>query len=166
MRLHLFTHVVSATLSLPAAALAAGSGCCEQHQADHAMACCKDHKAAHPAPAKSTGADVMTEEVISIPVRQSAVVWFHRPVWVGRLVLMGQYIIEHDTDRQARGEPCTHIYAMDDRQTPVVAFHCTHLDADPVDRSEVVLRSMGDGMRKLVRFQFAGEDAAHVVPAR
>ena len=113
------------------------------------------------------GGGLTTAEALFAPVaRQRMVVWFHRPVWVGRNVLMGQYIIEHDTDRQARGEPCTHIYAANDPHTPVVTFHCTHLESESQERAEVVVRSFGDGMLKLVRFQFADEDAAHGFPAR
>src|SRR6187397_3011617 len=44
------------------------------------------------------------------PVRQATEVWFQRPVRVGRNILQGRYVIEHDNDRMARGEPCTHIY--------------------------------------------------------
>jgi hypothetical protein len=78
---------------------------------------------------------------------------------------MGKYIIEHDTDRQARGEPCTHIYAADKPTTPVVTFHCTHLEGEGGDRGIVMLKSLGDGSQRLLWFQFAGEDAAHGYPA-
>jgi hypothetical protein len=98
------------------------------------------------------------------PIRQNAVVWFHRPVWVGDTVLMGKYVIEHDTDRQARGEACTHIYAAGDMTVPVAAFHCTHLDRKSVEKNTVVLQSLPDGSQKLLEFQFAGEHAAHGFP--
>ena len=98
------------------------------------------------------------------PIRQTAVVWFHRPVWVGDTVLMGKYVIEHDTDRQARGEACTHIYAAGDMTVPVAAFHCTHLDRKSVEKNTVVLQSLPDGSQKLLEFQFAGEHAAHGFP--
>src|SRR6476619_3430477 len=64
----------------------------------------------------------------SRPVRESLVVWFMKPVKIGDRVLMGKYVIEHDNARMARGEPCTYIYAANDRRLPVVAFHCKHLD--------------------------------------
>jgi hypothetical protein len=99
------------------------------------------------------------------PVVQKAVVWFHRPVWVGNTVLMGKHVIEHDTDRMARGEPCTHIYAAGDLTKPVAAFHCTHLKADGTGEGRVVLRTLGDGQLKFLEFQFEGEDAAHGYPA-
>lgn len=99
--------------------------------------------------------------------RQTMTVWFHRPVKIGDRILMGQYVIEHDAVRMARGRPCTHIYAASDRRLPVVAFHCTHLNRVRAERSTVVLRSLGEpnGMAAFAEFQFAGDDAGHGVPA-
>ena len=75
-------------------------------------------------------------------------------------------MIEHDNDRMARGEPCTHIYAYNDRTTPVATFRCTHLERDRADQNVVVLTTTLDGnMKKLTEFQFAGETAAHGYPA-
>jgi hypothetical protein len=85
-------------------------------------------------------------------------------VWFGRNVLMGKYVIEHDNDRAARGEPCTHVYAAEDMTKPVVTFHCTHLDANKSEKTTVLLGSLPDGMRKFMQFQFAGESAAHGFP--
>jgi len=100
------------------------------------------------------------------PVRQLTEVWFHRPVRVGGHILQGRYVIEHDNDRMARGEPCTHIYAYNDRQLPVVRFHCTHLERGRAGGNIAVLASVGDGtMQELLEFQFAGETAAHGVPS-
>ncbi|MBY0493411.1 MAG: hypothetical protein K2Y23_04300 [Cyanobacteria bacterium] len=104
------------------------------------------------------------------PVRQLAAVWFHRAVIVGRSMLQGRYVIEHDNDRMARGEPCTHIYAYadfadGDRTKPVAAFHCTHLERDRADQNTVVLVTAPDGrMQGLTEFQFAGETASHGYP--
>jgi hypothetical protein len=101
------------------------------------------------------------------PVRQTSVVMFMRPVKIGDRILLGKYIIEHDNDRMARGQPCTHIYAASDPRLPVVRFHCTHLDRPRVDRDTVSLVSLADptGMQLLTAFQFAGDAAAHGVPS-
>ena len=100
------------------------------------------------------------------PVRQLTEVWFHRPVMVGRHILQGRYVIEHDNDRMARGKPCTHIYAYNNQKVPVVQFHCTHLERDRAHANTVVLATAGDGsMKRLLEFQFAGEIASHGVPA-
>ncbi|MFM8533300.1 MAG: hypothetical protein ACKOEC_06865 [Acidimicrobiia bacterium] len=98
------------------------------------------------------------------PVRQLAEVWFTQPTLVGRAILQGRYVIEHDNDRMARGEPCTHIYAFDDRSKPVATFHCTHLERDRAGRNLVGLINDPSGFKRLTEFQFAGEAAAHGYP--
>jgi hypothetical protein len=140
------------------------------------MPCCKDGKNGEcDMPCCKDGGVVDAIEVllamdgqarpdVGAPVRQTAVVFFHRPVWVGDAVLMGKYVIEHDMDRQARGEPCTHIYAFKDQKTPVAAFHCIHLDGERAAKDTVVLRSIDGAQQRFVQFQFAGETAAHGFP--
>lgn len=98
------------------------------------------------------------------PVRQLTEVWFMRPTWIGKSIVQGRYVIEHDNDRMARGEPCTHVYAYDDRVTPVATFHCTHLERDRASKNTVELITLPDGTQKLTAFQFAGEIAAHGYP--
>jgi hypothetical protein len=160
--------VAAALVAAPAPATAA---CCDQAAGAQGkccdMPCCKDHhKAAEPG---------SVEKMLSMdpqinpapPVRQAAEVWFQRPVLVGPAILLGRYVIEHDNDRMARGEPCTHIYAYDDRTKPVAAFQCTHLERDRADQNKVVLYTTSDGVtQRLAEFQFAGETAAHGYPVR
>lgn len=98
------------------------------------------------------------------PVRQLVEVWFTQPTMIGRTIVQGRYVIEHDNDRMARGEPCTHIYAFNDRSKPVATFHCTHLERDRAKVSIVALVSDPSGFKRLTEFQFAGEDAAHGYP--
>ena len=138
----------------------AGASCCD-------MPCCAD-KAVKPE-AKEVVLLLPLENDPQLnpapPVRQQTEVWFQRPVMVGRNILQGRYVIEHDNDRMARGEPCTHIYAYNDRTKPVVAFHCTHLERDRNGTNTVALETIGDGsMQTMTEFQFAGEAAAHGVP--
>lgn len=99
------------------------------------------------------------------PVRQVAEVWFTRPTWIGKTIVQGRYVIEHDTDRMARGEPCTHVYAFDDRETPVATFECEHLERDRADTNVVRLINDSSGFKRLTEFQFAGETAAHGYPS-
>jgi hypothetical protein len=139
--------------------------CCKNKATD--VSCCKDGdsfvSAIDVLLGMGNGLD-LTLPTLDVPVRQTAVVWFHRPVFVGRNVLQGKFVIEHDTGRMARGEPCTHIYAADDMTKPVVAFHCTHIDATRTAKDTVMLDTLPDGMRKLRQFQFAGDDEAHGYP--
>ena len=164
-------------LLMASPALAAGAGCCgDQAKMDHAkmgqacdMPCCKEHKdqsvqagpSAYDLFFKTPPPAVAT---VTSPARQAAVVWFMQPVRVGGNILQGRYVIEHDNDRMARGEPCTHIYAYNDQKNPVVAFHCTHLDRAAGKDNTVALYSTGDGHKKFVEFQFKGETGAHGYP--
>lgn len=160
--------VVFAAAALVAAPAPAAASCCDQQT--HAqgkccdMPCCKDHKATEPSIVEMM---LTTDPQLNPapPVRQTAEVWFHRPVIIKRSMLLGRYVIEHDNDRMARGEPCTHIYAYDNRTKPVATFHCTHLERDRADHNTVVLYTTSDGkMQRLAEFQFAGETAAHGYP--
>ncbi len=146
-------------LLLASPAAAATSACCDEKM-DKAccdMPCCKDHVMA-----SKTSAEAIVPAVA--PVRQAVYVWFQRPVMAGRHILQGRYVIEHDNDRMARGEPCTRVYAYDDQRLPVVEFNCIHLERDNAHQHQVVLASIGDGMQQFLEFQFAGETAAHGLP--
>ena len=168
MHFKLFAVAATAALFLlmPARADAA---CCDQHThkalATKAAPCCD-------MPCCSGDVNVLDVMMASMerqlepspPVRQRTEVWFHRPVMVGRTIMQGRYVIEHDNDRMARGEPCTHIYAYEDQEKPVAAFHCVHLERDRASKNTVVLISTGDGWQKLTEFQFAGETASHGYP--
>src|SRR5579872_7134194 len=61
------------------------------------------------------------------PRYQSAIVSFEHPTWVTNQLLVGTYVIVHDEDKMARGEPCTTIYRVGSSRNPleeVVSFHC------------------------------------------
>jgi hypothetical protein len=154
---------------LVAAPANAAAACCDQHaQTTGAccdMPCCKDHHKATEPSIVETMLSMDPQLNPAPPVRQTAEVWFHRPVVVGRSILQGRYVIEHDNNRMARGEPCTHIYAYGDQTKPVVKFHCTHLERERAGQNQVVLFTAPDGlMQQLSEFQFAGETAAHGYP--
>jgi hypothetical protein len=129
------------------------------------MPCCKEPAKTEQAKVEPSAIDYLLAAgfVPAGPVRQEVMVWFQRPVLVGRSILQGQYIIQHDNERMARGEPCTHIYAYNDRTKPVVTFHCTHIEREKAKTSTVVVQT-GVDMQKLQEFQFAGETAAHGFP--
>jgi hypothetical protein len=173
MRLKSLALAFVTTLLLAPMTARAGDADCDKRDKPCGMPCCAEETmsccAKEPEPIASV-IDILTMNMqydlpeLASP-RQTAVVWFHRPVRIGRTVLMGKYVIEHDTDRQARGEPCTHIYAADKPTVPVVTFHCTHLEDTASEHDTVVLQALPDGMRTLLRFQFAGESGAHGFPA-
>ena len=157
--------ITAYTLVLPARAAAA---CCDGAAApccDKASTCCDKKGHAHEASAIELLLAADPQINPAPPVRQATEVWFKRPTLIGRSIVQGRYVIEHDNDRMARGEPCTHLYAYNNRVTPVATFHCTHLERDRASQNVVVLATTGDGsMQTLLEFQFAGESAAHGYP--
>jgi hypothetical protein len=193
MRTSLFGIAIAATLLVPAADGAAQ--CCAGEHAGHqaqaiqaAPACCADHAkhAQPPAPpagcCESIEATTTPMPCCDMPVaddpkvaaaglglsspQKLMEVLFRDPVRVGDQVLMGWYVIEHDDDRMARGEPCTHIYEYDTFSEPVATFHCTHLERPAPATATVVLRpTINPAIKALVEFQFSGESASHGVPS-
>lgn len=161
----------------------AAMSCCDQAKA--AMPCCEEAKAAMPCCEADLNKDINVLAQLPIdtqiaeppvqtadpqlapepPVRQLTEVFFQRPTFVGRSILQGRYVIEHDNARMARGEPCTYIYAFNDRTKPVVTVHCTHIERERAGQNVVVLQSKGDTV-VMDEFQFAGETAAHGIPPR
>ena len=71
------------------------------------MPCCQAPAKAEQAKAEPTIIDYLLAAGFTpvAPVRQETMVWFKRPVLVGKSILQGQYIIQHDNERMARGEP-------------------------------------------------------------
>ena len=172
MHLKLFAAAGAAAFMLFIPATADAS-CCDQEKMSHAkgaccdMPCCADH-AAKKAEVKEIELLLPLENDPQLnpapPARQATEIWLMRPTLVLGRILQGHYVIEHDNDRMARGEPCTHIYAYNNRVKPIVAFHCTHLERERSSKPIAVLGTKGD-MQSLDEYQFAGETAAHGVPA-
>lgn len=143
------------------APVAADAACCDQNH--QAKSCCADHhQASEPSILVLENDPQLTP---APPVRQVVEVWLTRPTLIGRAIVQGRYVIEHDNDRMARGEPCTHIYAYADRQNPIATFHCTHLERERAGNNLVMLiDDAASGMKRLTEFQFAGETASHGYP--
>jgi hypothetical protein len=170
MRHKTFMFAVIGALAIltPALTLAAAPcDCCTDSSHSTAKACCTDNACKNDAVCCDQANEMAAQVLLPqpAPVRQAGVVWFRNPVRVGDHILMGKYIIEHDTQRMARGLPCTHIYAVDKPNVPVVTFHCVHLDGQHTDKDVATVQPTGDPtIAKLASFQFAGETAVHGVP--
>lgn len=106
------------------------------------------------------------------PPRQWAIAHFVDPVLVTDQMLMGTYLIVHDDEKMARGEPCTTFYRFDKQRGPqeeVVSFHCTPAYRKVVDtltltQSDPSINNVG--LARLTEYQFAGDCEAHGVPAK
>ena len=147
----------------PASTFAA---CCDETHSccEKAKAACCEHKG-HAEDVNVLNLLPLDTQITPAPVaRQTFDVWFKHPTWIGKNIVQGRYVIEHDNDRMARGEPCTHVYAYDNLEKPVATFHCTHLERGRAERNTVALISTSDGMKRLTEFQFAGETASHGYP--
>jgi hypothetical protein len=101
-------------------------------------------------------------------LRQTAVVTFERPTWVTTTMLIGEYVIEHDDGRMARGEPCTKLYRVMPGPHPLeeaVSFHCIPRERPIVSSFSMRVRQdPASGIDTLVEYQFGGDPEGHGVP--
>ena len=144
------------------------AGCCGQQKVATAKpgACCADHQMAMAMPPDDQAVALAGLGLTPPPAVKYLDVTFRDPVRVGDVVLLGTYLIEHDDERMARGEPCTYIYEARNRTAPVVTFHCTHLDRPEAPKGVVVLApTENPAIKQFKEFQFGGEAAAHGLPA-
>ena len=107
-------------------------------------------------PSATTSADPRSNE--------SATVEFPEPVMLRGVFLHGQYRIEHDEDRMAKGEDCTYIY--DRKGKLVVSFHCTPVQRPKADRFTIVAwrELSATSTPRIKEMQFSGSTEAHQVP--
>ena len=85
--------------------------------------------------------------------------------------LMGDYVVVHDDNKMAAGEPCTTFYRLRRDKAPVaeISFHCIPKQRAPVAQTTIwtvptvgvttALQSLD-----LVEFQIADDSEAHGVP--
>src|SRR5580765_7143083 len=100
------------------------------------------------------------------PHRTSAVVEFTQTVRLHDVLLRGQYLIVHDEELMARGEPCTYIF-HGDRADPaklVISFHCIPVERDKAEGFKVIVSKPAGAMPEVKEFQFAGSTEGHQVP--
>ena len=104
----------------------------------------------------------------SSAAREQAAVSFPETVKLLNVLLRGDYVIVHDEEMMAKGEPCTYVYRSDSGQPGqlVVAFHCVHVEREKVERFTVRYspRRGAFDLPELKELQFAGSTAAHQVP--
>jgi len=102
--------------------------------------------------------------------RQWAIVNFTDPVTLRGHILMGQYLVVHDDQRMAKGEPCTSIYRFDANRGPQaleVEFTCKPDQRAACDKTTFSVRRNPElGIATVVEYQFAGDSEVHGIPAR
>ena len=102
------------------------------------------------------------------PRRESAIVEFAETVKLQGILLRGEYLIVHDEERMARGEPCTYIYRgkQQDEAKLAAAFHCIHVDRAKAEAFKVTFtrHSTPYEVPEVKEIQFAGSKDGHQVP--
>ena len=102
------------------------------------------------------------------PRRESAIVEFAETVKLQGVLLRGQYLIVHDEERMARGEPCTYVYSgkQEDKAKLAAAFHCIHVDRSKTETFKVTFsrHSTPYEVPEVKEIQFAGSKDGHQVP--
>ena len=114
------------------------------------------------------------------PGKQWAFVDLVRQTQVDGVMLpAGQYMILHDYEKEARGEPCTSLYPVgrvtEGPGEAAVAFHCTAKERPKVDLMTLITETIPGNTGgctygwswlydRLTEFQFPGDAVAHVVP--
>ena len=95
--------------------------------------------------------------------RRWAIVNFADPVMLHRNLLMGMYLIVHDDERMARGEPCTSVYRFDPERGPQ-AVDPSREYVDGAGTREPVTESQRQAVRRLNRIERElGTDGAALV---
>jgi hypothetical protein len=102
------------------------------------------------------------------PRRERQVVEFTDTVRLHGALLRGQYLIVHDEEMMARGEPCVYVYRgkMEQHEKLVIAFHCEHVERARAKEFKVVIYNQHTpySTPEVQEFQFANSTAGHSVP--
>ena len=92
-------------------------------------------------------------------------VWAHfrHPVlFVDQLLPEGDYLVVHDNDKSAMGEPCLYVYGESNIDEPLLAVHCVRKVQNPTERAKIVWGNIRrDNVREFGYIQFPGESFAH-----
>jgi len=85
--------------------------------------------------------------------------------------LLGSYVVVHDADKMAAGEPCTTFYKLRAGKAAeeVVSFRCIPKHRTPVAKTTITVVPTGGittttSSVELIEFQLAGYSEAHGVP--
>lgn len=92
-------------------------------------------------------------------------VWAHfiHPVlFMDRLLPEGDYLVVHDNEKSAMGEPCLFVYGESNLDDPLIAVHCVRKVQKPTERVKIVWgNTRRDNLREFGYIQFPGESFAH-----
>ena len=86
----------------------------------------------------------------------------HPVIFADRLLPEGDYLVVHDNDKSAMGEPCLYVYGESNIDEPLMAIHCIRKVQTPTERAKIVWGTVRrDNVREFGYIQFHGEAFAH-----
>ena len=112
---------------------------------------------------------LLVPRIIAAPAVKWAAVNLTDTVSIAGAFVSGPVVFVHDDARMARGEPCTsvHRYVPDKGMgEELVAFHCKPRWGQAPNAFTKSMKRVPDGPPVLTAYQFAGDEEAHLVPAR
>ena len=89
---------------------------------------------------------------------------FLNPTFFHGALLQGDYLITHDHDKIAKGEPCLFVHRERTGTSgePVVSVHCETVERDKSTEARIATLRVSDGVLWSLReIQFAGATSAH-----
>ncbi|MEK6288426.1 MAG: hypothetical protein AABO57_22135 [Acidobacteriota bacterium] len=107
------------------------------------------------------------------PGKEMAVVDIPDRTKLLKATLEGKYILVHDDEKMARGEPCFYVYeySQDPAGQPelkpdklVVSFHCEPVQHEKASRLVLTYGMASATLFELREIQFAGSSEGHRVP--
>jgi hypothetical protein len=103
------------------------------------------------------------------PNKERAVVEFTQQVKLLGVFLKGNYVVIHDDERMAQGEPCLYVYRLEGGNPGklIVSFHCEPVARPASDNFTVLIsrRTSIYDIPEVQEIQFPGSAKAHKVPA-
>jgi len=101
--------------------------------------------------------------------RQWAITYLREPTLIGATIVQGPVMFVHDSEKMARGQPCTSVQLFDPGRgaiEEIAAFHCIPTPRRVVSTFTIRTRpnvEIGYGC-VLIEYQFAGDAEGHGVP--
>ncbi len=117
----------------------------------------------------AAGIGLATTGINAAPAVKWAAVNLSDTVLIAGTFVSGPVVFVHDDARMARGEPCTSVHRFDPGKgagEELVAFHCTPRWGKAAAKFTNGINRTPDGLRIMTEYQFAGDEEAHLIPAR
>lgn len=117
----------------------------------------------------AAGIGLATTGISAAPAVKWAAVNLTDTVLIAGTFVSGPVVFVHDDARMARGEPCTSVHRFDRAKgagEELVAFHCKPRWGKAAEKFTNGINRTPDGLRVMTEYQFAGDEEAHLIPAK